>query len=376
VEGDSGRTDTLAPEYYVAAYEMTAILSGDRDPQVATISRRENYALETFEETRSLSGYLVNALIMKVVPDDYELSVTLVDRVSGNSHTVSRDMGLGQFRDDDWLIGGPEFYDPLAAAPDNPTFRKASRTIIPNVKRSFSGVGDHLAFFVEVDRDHRPSATHLIVEADQRTGRSRFADTVALGGEAGIEPVFYHDALKGLRTGETRLRLRPVDAEGREVGKVLETYFWIDWSVNGLVHEGWEESVEMLVHIARHGELKALKETPEPERADALDDFWKSRDPSPETPENEWKQEYYRRIRFANLQFANASRPGWRTDFGTVYVRNGEPDDIERYPFERDQKPYQIWFYYQQQRKFVFVDERGNGEYELQYPYDGAIYRR
>ncbi|HUU45813.1 MAG TPA: GWxTD domain-containing protein [Acidobacteriota bacterium] len=365
--------DSLGREYYVAAYEMTAVLAGDKDPQVATVSRRENYTLETYEETRSPTGYLLNILTMTVAPDEYELLVTLTDRVSGSSYTVRRDVELRHFRDDDWLFGGPEFLDPEATAPGDPVFEKAGRGIVPNVQRSFTGLNDRLAFYLEIDRDRAPEADRLVVDVYQRTRRKHFVDTVAVDPGTGIVPLIYRHALPGMTTGDARLRLQVLDPDGRQVTDHLEAYFWIDWTVSAMVEQDWEEAVDMLVHIADHGELKELREAPVNERERLFNAFWASRDPIPDTPENEWKQEYYRRIRFANLQFTNPFKRGWRTDCGTVYIRYGEPDEIERYPFERGQKPYQIWNYYSQNRKFVFVDTRGNGDYELQYPYDGLI---
>jgi hypothetical protein len=52
----------------------------------------------------------------------------------------------------------------------------------------------------------------------------------------------------------------------------------------------------------------------------------------------------------------------------------GHPDEVEKHPFERDREAYQWWYYYKLNRHFKFVD-RGDGEYELQPPYDGIIRR-
>ena len=56
---------------------------------------------------------------------------------------------------------------------------------------------------------------------------------------------------------------------------------------------------------------------------------------------------------------------------GMIYIIYGEPEQVESHPFELNSKPYQIWYYYSLSRTFVFVDEIGTGDYELQYPYDG-----
>ena len=53
--------------------------------------------------------------------------------------------------------------------------------------------------------------------------------------------------------------------------------------------------------------------------------------PNPESPENEFKEEYYRRIAYANEQYASGI-PGWKTDRGRVYIMYGPPDDIDSHP--------------------------------------------
>jgi hypothetical protein len=48
-----------------------------------------------------------------------------------------------------------------------------------------------------------------------------------------------------------------------------------------------------------------------------------------------------------------------------VLIRFGSPQNVERHPFESDSKPYEIWYYYDQNREFIFVDETGFGDYRL-----------
>jgi GWxTD domain-containing protein len=65
------------------------------------------------------------------------------------------------------------------------------------------------------------------------------------------------------------------------------------------------------------------------EREKFIEQFWKRRDPTPDTTENELKEEHYRRIAYANDRFAGADTPGWKTDRGRIYIVFGPPDEIE-----------------------------------------------
>src|SRR5262245_56994733 len=86
---------------------------------------------------------------------------------------------------------------------------------------------------------------------------------------------------------------------------------------------------EDAVYIITKDELAAAKRLTTPEEKDAfIRAFWERRDPTPGTVENEYRDEHYRRIARANEKFTTAT-DGWRTDRGKMYIRLGEPDNIE-----------------------------------------------
>src|SRR5580704_13564454 len=64
------------------------------------------------------------------------------------------------------------------------------------------------------------------------------------------------------------------------------------------------------------------------EREQFIEAFWQRRDPTPDTVENEFKEEHYRRIAYTNERFSSGI-PGWRTDRGRIYIMWGPPDEIE-----------------------------------------------
>jgi len=79
-------------------------------------------------------------------------------------------------------------------------------------------------------------------------------------------------------------------------------------------------------------ELKAFKSLSNDEEREAfIEQFWQRRNANPESPENEFREEHYRRIAYANEHFA-AGKPGWRTDRGHMYIAYGKPDSIDSHP--------------------------------------------
>lgn len=126
----------------------------------------------------------------------------------------------------------------------------------------------------------------------------------------------------------------------------------------------FRHSLDALRYIADEEELVPLRMASPDERPRAWDAFWKKRDPSPATELNESKVEFLRRLNYANAEFG-AGLPGWRTDRGRIYIRYGEPEQIERYPYRLEGPPMEIWHYERLGRTFVFLDRHGFDNYEL-----------
>src|ERR1700730_4772755 len=89
---------------------------------------------------------------------------------------------------------------------------------------------------------------------------------------------------------------------------------------------------EEVVYIITDEERKAFSrlQTDE-ERQQFIEQFWLRRDPTPDTEENEFREEHYRRIAYANDRFASGI-PGWKTDRGRIYVQFGPADEVEEHP--------------------------------------------
>jgi len=112
------------------------------------------------------------------------------------------------------------------------------------------------------------------------------------------------------------------------------------------------------------------------ERDMFIDAFWKHRDPTQGTPQNEYKEEHYRRIQYANYHFGRSTpKPGWKTDQGRTYIVLGEPSDIERYTQEAGVYNTEVWFYqgltqYGLPAGFnvAFFQKDGSGEFKLYSP--------
>ena len=140
---------------------------------------------------------------------------------------------------------------------------------------------------------------------------------------------------------------------------------------------------EDVVYIISPDEQKLfLQLSTNEEREQFIEQFWLRRSTNPDLPDNDFKEEHYRRIAYANEHFASGV-PGWRTDRGRIYIIWGKPDEIDSHPtggtYDRpmDQGggstttyPWETWRYrylegIQENVELEFVDPSGSGEYHL-----------
>lgn len=112
-------------------------------------------------------------------------------------------------------------------------------------------------------------------------------------------------------------------------------------------------------------ESKIFKNTPPEERQQFIEEFWKVRDPSPTTEENEFRDEYYHRIEQANHLFREGSS-GWLSDRGRIYILLGEPGRRDVYPtgYSFYDPPVEIWYY--GSFPVIFVDYHRENIYKLE----------
>lgn len=104
--------------------------------------------------------------------------------------------------------------------------------------------------------------------------------------------------------------------------------------------------------------------------------FWKQRDPTPGTPQNEYREEHTRRFNYANSRLKRSTpREGWQTDMGRVHILLGPPHSIERYDSLAGMFPCQVWYFYGDKKKglptyfaILFYQRNGSGEYRIYNP--------
>ncbi|OGD22089.1 MAG: hypothetical protein A2W03_05540 [Candidatus Aminicenantes bacterium RBG_16_63_16] len=153
----------------------------------------------------------------------------------------------------------------------------------------------------------------------------------------------------------------PVLASGRAPGLPGKYGQWLNEEVACIISSGEREVFGAL--------------TEDRDRDLFIQEFWKQRDPTPGTPENEFRTEHYRRIDYVNKRFgAGSALKGWQTDRGRMFIILGPPFNLERFA-SADTAPVEVWYYLTELRwdlptyfRLLFFQEYGADEFRLYNP--------
>jgi GWxTD domain-containing protein len=171
--------------------------------------------------------------------------------------------------------------------------------------------------------------------------------------------------IKSLETGDYQISIVALDRTGGEVFRRTDSFSVM--TPFYLSDKEYRLKVNELSYIAQPGEIERLRAAPKDQRLQAWQEFWKGKDPTPETSKNEALEEYFAKIDYCNNNFSKGDR-GYQSDRAKVYMRYGPPDEVDSHPFDIDRQAYEVWLYYNSNLKFTFVDKSGFGQFVLDQP--------
>jgi GWxTD domain-containing protein len=324
--------------------------------------------IEAKNYDESVSGHL-GKLCQKsflLSPGVYKTAVQVRDAETKNSRHINRTVIVRKF-----APGALRISDLLLV---NRLERRPERTVVvPNISGNIGTKRDSFYIFFEAYRSGIAESAKFLLTVHTVKGeivqRDSLLRSLGNGGNACFMKVDCSKLSAGGYIAEVQgwsvdtssgLVIRPGTA-------IASHMFTIRWKGLPPTVTDLDLAIDELQYIADKDVIQAMKqETPEKRRQMFLD-FWKKRDPTPNTETNELMEEYYQRVDYANKTFSHYA-DGWKTDRGMVYIIFGVPSNVERHPFDMDSKPYEVWTYYEHNRQFVFVDATGFGDYRLQNP--------
>jgi GWxTD domain-containing protein len=348
------KKDTL----FEARYEISILLLDENEISAASKIWTQTIRTNLFSETSSLEHYDINRVSFELKPSKYFLTIGVRDLDSRKSSFRKKTIDLKDFYQKELAIGSlnltePNLQDSSATRDEIPSIIGSLNDTDPNFEVSFGLLTN--GGKATIKYSIYSSAKKPIIEKsyEKEFPKGVVKETITIS-KAGLAYSRYRLVIK-------------VKMGREEVSS--ERLFQVRWYGMSNLIDNLDKAIEQLRYIATAAEMKSMRKAKENQKKEEFLKFWQKRDPTPNTPENELMNEYYKRVNYANAHFTGFLE-GWRTDMGMVFILFGPPSDIERHPFELNTKPYEVWYYYEINRTFVFVDESGFGDYRLVTPFE------
>jgi len=311
--------------------------------------------------TWSESGRAVNCKLLPVFEGDWVLSVSMTDVANGMQGVAARELAVEQTGHFSEIELARTIMPALTGSVNS--LLKGSIIVFPAASTRFVVPGESMLYTYQ-ELYFLGGADILrysrLLNPDGLTIFARPADAISI--PEGMETVALTDSIDLSVVQEPGLYSISVTytQNGDTLGSVTKP----------LVVELFRPALELGESAGRYAsrcltELPLLLSSDETEmfnRLDAdgkdlfYDSYWSTR------PEEH--QKFQDRSSFVASRFSALGKEGWETDRGRVYLIYGEPDEVESNPFSTTKSPYEMWLYYSSdQKKFVFADLMGNGDY-------------
>jgi GWxTD domain-containing protein len=353
-------------ERYHASYETTIVLFDSSGNLVNEKLWTEDITANSFDESVSSEAYNLTQRVFELTPGRYSIVVTFRDIETKQSKRLLKQLLISDYTNQAFSLSDIMLISKLSLSGDK-------KVIVPNVTANIGNLSEPFYILFEAYGGAEGDSVQFVATVyDEMLSTKLEVDTTAVR-RSGRTQVFMRLDGNKLGLGDYKLVVRayPLKPNGGEERVSLAStnrFFSVRWRGIPRGVKNLNLAIDQLQYVAKEGELGHIKDakTEEEKQARFLE-FWKKRDPNPNTPRNEKMEEYYAKVEYANKHFKHYQE-GWRTDMGMVYIIFGPPNNVDRHPFDIDSKPYEIWSYYELNHQFVFVDETGFGDYRLVTP--------
>lgn len=352
---------------FSAAYTVTVSVYDDEDKEKLLVEKswKEKIDAIDFEQTVSKDNYNLSLKSFHLVPREYFIVTSVEDEDSRKKFASEN---LYNVRD---LTKKVSISDLMLVS--NQRYIEGSNKILPNVSRNITSKRDGIPMFFEIYSDNSSEVKIEFTIKDEDDDVIH-KDTISKQLIPDRNQIIHTVKDISLGLGNYKITVVILDSSRNKVAAVDKSFI-SRWVGIPAAIQDLNKAVDQLVYIATPTDMSFIEDSEnQDEKIERYLDFWKKKDPTPNTDENELFNEYYRRISYANENFSHYIE-GWRSDRGMVFIILGSPNNVDRHPFDLESKPYEVWQYYELNRSFVFVDETGFGDYRLVTPLYGDDFR-
>jgi GWxTD domain-containing protein len=342
---------------YEAYIDYTVEIKDSNGESITSDTRSESFSL-TKEEQKNLEGkseYIVTQYYLD--PGNYKLNFILWDKNNLKEYKAVKNFEVNDIKNKDIALS-----DVMIISQYNENNGK--KIITPLVNNNIGNLKDFYLFFEVYNNIENPIPAELSYKIVNSKNETIIEGTFSYVLQTGINKKIEKLPAKDFVVGDYKLEIKNNAINELVASKDFNfKWLYLPSNINDL-----DLAIDQMVYVAEPDQIDYIRDAKTTaEKEKRFIKFWKDNDPSPNTPKNELMNEYYNRIRIANERYSHYF-DGWRTDMGMVYIIYGNPSNIDRNPFSMDQKPYEVWQYYELNKEFTFIDETGFGDYRLTTP--------
>lgn len=344
----------VADEDFRCKYDLEMVIYNKKHETIAYQIISDTLRVAEFLMTNDRKRTIRKTMTFSLPPGAYEYRLQILDAEGNAILQRQATMNLADFSLDNFQMSDIVFAD---------SFDCASHFFVPNLRNSFNSEKSQLAVFFEVFPPQPSDSIDTEYTLTDGSGGRLFEQHRNLSSTDKIDFCLnLRDYIK--KPGEYYFTV--IGHTGKKMVKSQQKFTML-WGNLSIHQANMDIAIEQLDLIAKGNVIKELKQAKGEEQQRLYDEFWQKRDPTPGTPENELRDVFFQRIDFTNRNFSEpfTGREGWRTDRGHVFIPNGPPDDIEKQPTEMNASAAEIWYYRKLNRRYIFSDRQGNGEYRL-----------
>jgi len=348
------KNDTLG---YDADFELLAAVYNEKHNVVQTQTLSKKIHVPNFDLTNSRNKKVFLTIKMDLLPGKYQLFVKSTDINSNKNAQRKIDLNIQDFTKHPLFVSGLSFMK-------DATFDSSGNlsNFLPSFGNNFNLRSGHFYIYSDIYSAKTPEKIELRYLFSGMKGTVDLDTSIVFTTKKPITPVLFKVRKNLLKQNKYNLELTVKSSAGVVKKNQSFSFYWTEVpnteaDINAALSE--------MIYIMPEDSLDKYRKASLAEKKAFFKRFWKEHDPDPATRKNELKNEYFRRVNYANRQFSVMGQQGWLTDRGRILIKFGYPDDIERHPFELGTKPYEIWRYYSLRKIFVFEDETGFGDYRL-----------
>lgn len=345
---------------YEANYEIVLeIMDKDGNQQAGDILKKEILARD-YEETNARNIVSLNHFSFNLKPGNYKLILVITDLETKRHLTRNKKIELRGFGDAAITMSDLMFADSIKFDSSGVT------QVIPNMTKTLDEPSSEFGAYYELYNLSQDTIrlNNCVYDLENN---SLLDESNVFDPEQKIIRKFI-PLKKWVRIPGPYVLV--VEARsGRHKASARESFF-IQYTDNPSSMEFFNTSMayfRALKYVTSSSDFSKVERASEEQRPQLIEQFWKERDPTPETERNELKEEFLRRLQFALKHFSIATegRPGSDTDRGKIYIIYGPPSEVQRRSIEIGSNPYEIWYYKKIDKRFVFLDKSGLGDYRL-----------